>query len=132
MAPLTYQIGRVRVHLISDGVFWTDGGARLRRGAARACGRRSSSRMRCNRIPMDLRSLLIESSEGLILVDTGHGHKLTPEAPRAIGPDRRPALLDRPGRTGVSPPRMCGTVINTHLHADHCGGNTALGPDGQL
>ena len=23
-------------------------------------------------------------------------------------------------------------VINTHLHADHCGGNTAYRPDGQL
>ena len=50
VTPLTYQVGAVRVHLLSDGVFWSDGGARS--ASCRACsGRRSSGRMRSTASP---------------------------------------------------------------------------------
>ena len=130
MAPLTYQIGRVRVHLISDGVFWSDGGAAF--GVVpRTLWEKMIRPDAQNRIPMELWSLVIESGEGLILVDTGHGHRLSPKRRELLGltddlrVDRRLADL------GFAPEDVR-FVINTHLHADHCGGNTASRLDGQL
>ncbi len=82
-----------------------------------------------NRMPMELRSLLIESSEGLILVDTGYGDKLTAK-------QRQQLNLTESGdcsaawRPSAIAPEDVRLVINTHLHADHCGGNTRFGPDG--
>jgi glyoxylase-like metal-dependent hydrolase (beta-lactamase superfamily II) len=80
---------------------------------------------------MELWSLVIESSEGLILVDTGPGHRLSPKRRELLGladdlrVDRRLADL------GFAPEDVR-YVINTHLHADHCGGNMAVGSDGHL
>ena len=130
MAPLTYQIGRVRVHLISDGVFWTDGGG-VFGTVPRPFGRRSFNRTRCIRIPMELRCLLIESGEGLILVDTGYGTKLPLKWLQQLNLTSETRLLDNLALAGFTAAAVQ-IVINTHLHGDHCGGNTVLGPDGQL
>jgi len=130
MAPLSYPIGRVRVHLISDGLFRTDGGAAF--GVVpRTLWEKVIQPDAQHRIPMELWSLLIESTEGLILVDTGHGHRLSPKRREQLGVvddlrvDRRLADL------GFTPADVT-LVINTHLHADHCGGNLVAGSDGQL
>jgi len=130
MAPLTYRIGRVRIHLISDGAFWMDGGAAF--GVVpRILWEKVIQPDALHRIPLESRSLLIESSEGLILVDTGHGHKLDPKSREQLGltDDLRVdcCLVD----LGFTPADVR-FVINTHLHADHCGGNTVYGPDSQV
>jgi len=130
MAPLTYQIGRVRVHLISDGVFWTDGGG-VFGVVPRVLWEKVIQPDALNRIPMDLRCLLIESGEGLILVDTGYGTKLPLKWLQQLNLTSETRLLDNLGLAGFTAADVR-TVINTHLHPDHCGGNTALGPDGQL
>jgi glyoxylase-like metal-dependent hydrolase (beta-lactamase superfamily II) len=130
VAPLTYQIGKVRMHLISDGVYWTDGGGVFGL-VPRVLWERVIQPDELNRIPMDLRCLLIESGEGLILVDTGYGTKLPPKRLQQLNLTSEARLLDNLAAAGFTAPdvRM---VINTHLHGDHCGGNTLLGPDGQL
>jgi len=127
MAAMTYRIGRVRVHLISDGVFLTDGGAAFGL-VPKVLWEKVVPPDPLNRISMELRSLVIESSEGLALVDTGHGHKLPPKRREQLGlrddnrVDRRlPELGFRPEDVRL--------VINTHLHADHCGGNTIYRAD---
>ena len=130
MAPLTYQIGRVRVHLISDGVFWTDGGG-VFGVVPRVLWEKVIQPDALNRIPMDLRCLLIESGEGLILVDTGYGTKLSPKWLQQLNLTSDTRLLDNLAAAGFTAADVR-LVINTHLHPDHCGGNTTLGPDGQL
>jgi glyoxylase-like metal-dependent hydrolase (beta-lactamase superfamily II) len=130
MASLTYRIGRVRVHLIGDGAFWTDGGAAF--GIVpRILWEKTVQPDALHRIRLESRSLLIESSTGLILVDTGHGHKLDPKSREQLGltDDLRVDrfLVD----LGFTPADVR-FVINTHLHADHCGGNTVHGPESQL
>lgn len=130
MTPLTYQIGGVRVHLLSDGVFLSDGGAAF--GVVpRILWEKVVPPDALNRIPMELRSLLIEADDGLILVDTGHGQKLPPKRLEQLGLHSSQRLLDELADLGYRPADVR-TVINTHLHADHCGGNTAIGADGQL
>ena len=130
MTPLTYRVGAVRVHLLSDGVFWSDGG-----GAFGVVPRMLWEKLvqpdAFNRIAMELRSLLIESDDGLILVDTGHGLKLSAKRREQLGLTSQRRLLDELADLGyrADDVRM---VINTHLHADHCGGNTIRSPDGRL
>jgi glyoxylase-like metal-dependent hydrolase (beta-lactamase superfamily II) len=130
MTSLTYQVGQVRVHLISDGVFLTDGGAAF--GVVpKTLWDKVTQSDALSRIPMELRSLVIESGEGLILVDTGHGHKLTPRRREQLGLVDDCRVDRRLSELGLRSEDVR-LVINTHLHADHCGGNTDLGPDDQL
>jgi glyoxylase-like metal-dependent hydrolase (beta-lactamase superfamily II) len=130
MTPLTYQVGALRVHLISDGVFLTDGG-----GAFGVVPRLLWEKVirpdPLNRIAMELRSCLIETEDGLILVDTGHGTKLSSKRQEQIGLASPYRLLDELAGLGYRPEDVR-TVINTHLHADHCGGNTVYAADGRL
>ena len=130
MPPLTYQIGRVRLHLISDGVFLTDGGTAF--GVVpKMLWDKVIQPDAFNRIPMELRSLVIESGDGLILVDTGHGHKLSPKRREQLGLEDDLRVDRRLAELGFRPEDVR-FVINTHLHADHCSGNTIYGADNQL
>ena len=77
-----------------------------------------------NRIPFGLNCLLIRSEGQTILVDTGYGTKLDEKARRRAGLERPDGdLIEALSRLGVTVEEV-DLVINTHLHADHCGGNT--------
>lgn len=130
MTPLTYQVGGVRVHLLSDGPFLSDGGA-VFGVVPRILWEKILPPDAANRVPMELRSLLIEADDGLILVDTGHGQKLPPKRLEQLGLHSSRRLLDELADLGYCPADVR-TVLNTHLHADHCGGNTVIGADGQI
>jgi glyoxylase-like metal-dependent hydrolase (beta-lactamase superfamily II) len=56
-------------------------------------------------------------------VDTGLGAKLDARAERQYGRTGGSTLLAELERIGIRPEDV-DIVINTHLHADHCGGNT--------
>ncbi len=130
MSTLTFQIGAVRLHLVTDGVFWLDGGAAfglIPRVMWEKVARPDAS----HRIPNQLRCLLIESDDGVILVDTGYGDKLSDKQRRQVGLQGERRLLGDLESAGYSAGdvRM---VINTHLHADHCGGNTCWDADDEI
>jgi glyoxylase-like metal-dependent hydrolase (beta-lactamase superfamily II) len=84
-----------------------------------------------NLIPMVLNCLLVKSEGTAILIDTGLGDKWDQD-----GIDRwhlekwKGGLLAGLQRLGIGPEGI-DLVINTHLHADHCSGNTRL-HEGQL
>lgn len=89
-----------------------------------------------NRIPMGMRCLLIEHPDGLTLVDTGVGNKEDPKFVDIYGiensvPGHRTMLEAALAAAGFTPEDVT-TVINTHLHFDHAGGNTALDTSGQV
>jgi glyoxylase-like metal-dependent hydrolase (beta-lactamase superfamily II) len=77
-----------------------------------------------NRVPMVLNCLLVRSKGKIILIDTGLGDKMSEDEEASWHLTREQGGLIRGlERLGVSPADV-DVVINTHLHADHCGGNT--------
>jgi glyoxylase-like metal-dependent hydrolase (beta-lactamase superfamily II) len=78
-----------------------------------------------------MRSLLIQTDEQRILVDTGYGDKLSDKERGFIRLSGERRLLASLEKLGVGPLDV-DLVINTHLHADHCGGNTRYDGDGEL
>jgi len=83
------------------------------------------------RTPMDLNSLLVFSEGRTIVIDTGLGHKLPDKAAANWGLEwPEGTLLENLAKHGVSREGV-DLVIDTHLHSDHCGGNTLL-EDGEI
>jgi glyoxylase-like metal-dependent hydrolase (beta-lactamase superfamily II) len=75
-------------------------------------------------IPVDFRSLLIESDAGLVLVDTGQGDKFSTKQRTFLGiGDGTDRLLGEMASLGFQPEDV-DIVVMTHLHGDHCGGST--------
>jgi glyoxylase-like metal-dependent hydrolase (beta-lactamase superfamily II) len=77
-------------------------------------------------VPSAFYSLLIKEPGKAILVDTGLGTKLSQKEQDYwnIGPTSSD-LIQNLAHVGVSPEEV-DVVINTHLHSDHCGGNTRI------
>src|SRR2546428_2024830 len=76
-----------------------------------------------NRVTMDMNCLLIRDADHVVLVETGAGPKLTDKQKQNFGIEDPPRLLDELKTLGVRPEQVT-LVVNTHLHFDHCGGNT--------
>ena len=117
------QLGTLEYHLLSDGICWVDGGGAFGL-VPQVIWRDLRPPDADNRIIFTLNCLLIRSEEKTILVDTGYGRKLDEKTTNIIGLER-PAgdLVTALAHLGVQPEEI-DIVINTHLHADHCGGNT--------
>jgi glyoxylase-like metal-dependent hydrolase (beta-lactamase superfamily II) len=84
-----------------------------------------------NRIRMNMNCLFVEAGSERILIETGIGDKW-PDKQRAMyGIDRTGSLGEALSAiTGVKPEDIT-IVINTHLHFDHCGGNTIVDQSGK-
>lgn len=124
------RLGNLSLQLVSDGLMWLDGGA-LFGLVPRVLWSQVIEPDELNRVPVALNCLLIESQGQRILVDTGLGDKLSDKQRRNHGLQRpQGGLVEGLGRLGLSVEDV-DIVINTHLHSDHCGGNTAL-RDGKL
>ena len=123
--PYSFQIGSIPCHIVSDGQQLIDGGSFFGL-VPRVLWERVIRPDKKHRIPAQMRCLLVQSSAGLILVDTGQGDKITPEYRTQFGMDSSNRRLESNlSRVGFSPEDI-DIVLLTHLHADHCGGNTRL------
>ena len=81
-----------------------------------------------NRIALATRSLLVESRDGLVLVEAGCGDKWT-DRERAMYDLERRTAVDALAELGVDP-RDIAHVVLTHLHFDHAAGLTRAGTAG--
>lgn len=117
------QIGDITIHLINDNMTLVDPGGAFGL-VPRALWSRYFEPTDDHLIPMSGLCLLVQVGDQNIVVDTGHGTKLTEKA-RAIWRLTRPGgdLVAALHRLGLQPEDIS-LVINTHLHSDHCGGNT--------
>ncbi len=85
-----------------------------------------------NLIPMDLNSLLVIDEGKPILIDTGLGAKLSQKETSNWNLEYpEGSMLDNLKKHGYEPDDI-EIVINTHLHSDHCGGNTLRSDDGLI
>jgi glyoxylase-like metal-dependent hydrolase (beta-lactamase superfamily II) len=108
--------------ILSDGLAMADGGGMF--GVVpRLLWQRIMAPDELNRVPIALNSLLIVTEGTRILVDTGYGDKMATKARRIAGLERSHSIIERLSSMGYSPGHI-DIVINTHLHADHAGGNT--------
>ena len=116
------RLGRFQVEIFSDGIFRLDGGAMF--GVVpKVLWEKQKPADELNRVAMDMNCLLIRDGQHVVVVETGGGPKLNDKQKRNFGIDEPPHLLDELARRGVRPDDVT-LVINTHLHFDHCGGNT--------
>jgi glyoxylase-like metal-dependent hydrolase (beta-lactamase superfamily II) len=118
------QIGAIRVDVLNDGFFRTDGGAMF--GVVpRTMWERKLPPDDRNRVLMAIRCLLLRVGGRAILIDTGIGDKLSPKDRELFGVDRPIGLIGQLEALGVAPDQI-DLVVDTHLHFDHAGGNTCL------
>ena len=129
----TFQVGSLRCHLLEGGLQRLDGGAMFGVVPKPLWEKRIVPDER-NRIPLALRCLLVEHPDGLVLVDTGIGNKESDRFKDIYGvdnegPEGATQLEGALAEAGYRPEEVR-WVINTHLHFDHGGGNTAAGGGG--
>ena len=115
------KLGDLEFHVLVDGYVSLDGGAMfgvipkvLWEKKIQPDGR--------NRVQLAMNSLLVHAGGKRILVETGIGAKM-PAKLRDIYAVEGPYLNERLADHGLDPSEI-DIVINTHMHFDHCGGNT--------
>jgi glyoxylase-like metal-dependent hydrolase (beta-lactamase superfamily II) len=126
-----FAVGTIGTTILSDGTAHMDGGAMFGR-VPRVLWERLLPPDHLNRVPCSLNSVLLETEAGLMLLETGYGDKLSEKTIRNFAIERPVGtLLDQLAKLGIAPADIK-LVVNTHLHADHCGWNTRRLPDGRV
>ena len=118
------RLGNLELMTVSDGVMRQDAGAVFGLVPRIMWQRYAGALDDHYRMALGLNSLLIRAEGKLILVDTGCGHKGS-KAPGAVSTEESGRLLENLAAVGVTADAI-DMVVNTHLHFDHCGGNTRL------
>jgi glyoxylase-like metal-dependent hydrolase (beta-lactamase superfamily II) len=85
-----------------------------------------------NRIPLAFNCYVIRTGEHTVLIETGGGDKMDARARERMkmppDPSRLPEVI---AASGIDPESI-DIVINSHLHWDHCSGNTVVTPSGPV
>jgi glyoxylase-like metal-dependent hydrolase (beta-lactamase superfamily II) len=120
------KLGDLEFHILSAGHVLLDGGAMF--GVIpRPLWERKMAPDARNRVTLSMNCLLIRAGGKRILVETGAGDKMSSKVRDIFGLDG-PFLADGLSGYGVRPEDL-DIVVNTHLHFDHCGGNTRIEMD---
>ncbi len=124
------RVGDFEIYLLNDGTVHVDAGGPFGL-VPRALYGRTYPPDENNQIPMRLTCLLVRVGGKNIVIDTGLGEKLNEKGKAQWGLVRGPGegLVTALDRHNLHPEDIH-LVINTHLHADHCAGNTVFAPDG--
>jgi glyoxylase-like metal-dependent hydrolase (beta-lactamase superfamily II) len=129
-SPHTHRLGSLDLHILSDGTYYQDAGAVFgivpRVMWERIVQPKVDSQYR---MPLGLNCLLVRSHGKLVLIETGVGDKEGHR--RQASPAEDGTLLIELAALGIRPDEI-DVVINTHLHADHCGWNTKQLEGGKL
>ena len=115
-------LGDFQVYGLCDGFFSLDGGAMF--GVVpKVLWEKKAPADAKNRIRLALRSLLVRTGKALVLVETGLGTKTSKKFSEIYEISLDPGLLPSLQSLGFKAEDI-DFVINSHLHFDHCGGNT--------
>lgn len=123
------RIGDYEVHLLATGQCALDGGAMFGL-VPKVLWSKLLPADELNRVPVAHNVLLVRGRGRTVLIDTGIDPKLSDKQRQmyAVEPSR---LLAELARHGVAPAEV-DTVLLTHLHFDHAGGNTHREADGAI
>src|SRR3984957_10111092 len=122
----TLKLGDLEFHILVDGKVHLDGGAMFGVVPKVLWEKKAPADAR-NRIEMALNCLLVKAGGKNILVETGAGGKMSPKIRGIFGLAGR-FLNDLLREYGLDVTEI-NIVVNTHLHFDHCGGNTRVAGD---
>lgn len=127
--PDTATLGDFEITLIRDSTYWWDGGAMF--GVVpKTLWSKKTPVDELNRVPLGFNCYLIRTGDHTVLIETGGGDKLDALfRERAKLPPVADPLPATIARLGIDPESI-DIVINSHLHWDHCSGNTILTPAG--
>jgi glyoxylase-like metal-dependent hydrolase (beta-lactamase superfamily II) len=123
--------GDYRVEVVPDAEFRLDGGAMF--GVVpRTLWERVAPPDDLNRVRLSANCLFVETGRERVLVETGIGDRWTERQADMYGVRReRPLAETLLALTGCRAEDVT-TVVNTHLHFDHAGGNTKADAEGRL
>jgi glyoxylase-like metal-dependent hydrolase (beta-lactamase superfamily II) len=118
------HLGDLEINYIDGGTFALDGGAMF--GVVpKVLWEKKSPPDENNRIRMKANALLVRTAGKIVLVETGNGTKWDAKLRSIYNIQAGDSLIHSLANAGVSPNQV-EFVINTHLHFDHCGGNTRM------
>jgi glyoxylase-like metal-dependent hydrolase (beta-lactamase superfamily II) len=117
-----FRIGEFELLVVSDGEIRQDAGATFGLVPRVMWEKYVPDIDEKYRLPVGLNSLVVRGKGKTVLVDTGCGSKVK-RAPGAMGIENTGTLRENLAREGIQPEDV-DVVLNTHLHFDHCGGNT--------
>jgi glyoxylase-like metal-dependent hydrolase (beta-lactamase superfamily II) len=120
------KLGNLEFHIISDGHCYLDGGAMFGVIPKPLWEKKAKPDAR-NRIQLAMNCLLVVAGGKRILVETGAGTKWSHKLRDIYGFDGS-RLVNGLRHHGLGPDDI-DVVVNTHLHFDHCGGNTRVEKD---
>ena len=121
--PPKYRVGSLELVVLSDGYFRLDAGATFGVVPRVIWEPIVGPLDEQHRMSLALNCLLLESQGRRLLIETGLGDK--DRARWGGSPIEQGGLLSDLAACGLRPDDI-DIVINTHLHADHCGWNTRL------
>lgn len=125
------HIGDFRIETIADTEFRLDGGAMF--GVVpRVMWEKICPPDELNRIRMGTHCLFVETPTEKILIETGMGEKWTEKQRGIFGIFRQNTFAETLFQQTGYAPEDISIVVNTHLHFDHCGGNTILSDNGDI
>lgn len=120
------KLGNLEFHIISDGHCYLDGGAMFGVIPKPLWEKKAKPDAR-NRIQLGMNCLLVCAGGKRILIETGAGTKWSHKLRDIYGFDGS-RLLNGLRHHGLGAEDI-DVVIDTHLHFDHCGGNTRVEKD---
>ena len=124
------QLAKFEIYPVLDGFFRLDGGAMF--GVVpKVFWQKTNPADKANRILLALRCCLIHTHNELVLIDTGIGNKFQGKF-EDIYQVKKEIYLEKSLKELGYKPEDITIVINTHLHFDHCGGNTSLDANGKI
>jgi len=124
------QIGAWKLETVSGGHFWLDAGV-MYGVVPKTVWQTVTPPDAQNRIPFAIHCVLARNGNRTVLVDTGHGDKLSRLDRSAHAIDDTPSLLAGLSAMGVAATDIT-DVVFTHLHWDHAGGATRYDESRQL
>ncbi len=123
------KLGKFEIYPVLDGLFRLDGGAMF--GVIpKTLWQKTNPPDNNNRILLALRCCLIKTPHQIILIDTGIGDKYEGKF-EDIYQVKKDIYLEKSLNDIGFKPKDIDIVINTHLHFDHCGGNTKIDDNGK-